>query len=109
MFKSAIKFLFKDSAIYGIAGAINKLMLVISTPIILRFITKDEFGIVSTVIAGSLFFSGLLIFGMDQAVARWFFDLKENNIEYQKKIVSIGFAVHVIAIIFFSFLFFFFQ
>ena len=30
MFKSAIKFLIKDSAIYGIAGAVNKIIAVLS-------------------------------------------------------------------------------
>ena len=76
MFKSAIKFLIKDSAIYGLAGAVNKIIAVLSTPIILRFLSKEEFGIASTVMGGTVFFIGFILLGMDSSIARFFFRQK---------------------------------
>ena len=111
MFKSAIKFLIKDSAIYGLAGAVNKIIAVLSTPIILRFLSKEEFGIASTVMGGTVFFIGFILLGMDSSIARFFFDRnkndKEYNLDYKKKVVTIGFSIQTISLILFCLIFFF--
>ena len=104
-----VKILLKDFAVYGTAGAINKLIAVISTPLILRYLSKDEFGLTSTVIVGSLFFSGFIILGMDSAIARWFFEKEKKDIEYQKQIASIGLAFQIIALTIFGFIMYFFR
>jgi O-antigen/teichoic acid export membrane protein len=98
MFKSAVKFLVKDSAIYGIAGAVNKLLAVFTVPIVVRVLTKEEFGITSTVIGLSTFFVGFIMLGMDSSIARWFFDNETDDINYKKKVTSIGFFVQLISL-----------
>ena len=107
MFKSAIKFLLKDSAVYGIAGAVNKLMAVFTIPIIVRILTKEEYGVASTVMATAAFFVGFITLGVDSAVARWFFYSEDNDNEYRKKITSIGFFIQLTSLVFCMIAFFF--
>ena len=109
MFKSAVKFLVKDSAIYGIAGAVNKLLAVFTVPIVVRVLTKEEFGITSTVIGLSTFFVGFIMLGMDSSIARWFFDNETDDIDYKKKITSIGFFIQLISLLFCLIGFYFLQ
>ena len=108
MFKSAVKFLVKDSAIYGIAGAVNKLLAVFTVPIVVRVLTKEEFGITSTVIGLSTFFVGFIMLGMDSSIARWFFDNETDDIDYKKKdhFYRFFYSINIIIILSNRFLFF---
>ena len=98
MLKSAIKFLIKDSAVYGITGTVSKLIAVFTVPIIVRILTKEEFGITSTVIGASTFFVGFIMLGIDSSIARWFFDNETDDINYKKKVTSIGFFIQLISL-----------
>ena len=98
MLKSAIKFLIKDSAVYGITGTVSKLIAVFTVPIIVRILTKEEFGITSTVIGASTFFVGFIMLGIDSSIARWCFDNETDDTNYKKKVTSIGFFIQLISL-----------
>ncbi len=99
MLKDALKFLTKDSSIYGIAGAVTKLLAVLTVPIVVRILTKEEFGITNTVMSISSIFVGFIILGMDSSIARWFFNDNDDP-NYRKKVVSIGFFIQIISLFF---------
>lgn len=103
--KNRLKFLFKDSAIYGIAGAINKLMVLITFPIIVRFFSKEVFGQIDAINYLIALVLPLSILGIDSAVARFFYD---DHTEKEKKIIiSEGFYALMIITSLFSILLFF--
>ncbi len=109
MLHNALKFLIKDTAIYGIAGAITKFIALFSVPIVARVLTKDEFGTLNTIIAITVVFSGFITLGQDSSVARWFFDKDKSDKEYKVKVVSTGFLLQLTATVIFAIVFFFFH
>lgn len=101
MIKGAIKFLAKDTAVYGIAGAVSKFIAVFTVPIIVRILTKEDYGVLTAVISTSAIFVGVITLGMDSSVARWFFD-KQDDFSYRRTIVSTGFFIQLLALILFA-------
>ena len=99
MLKDAVKFLAKDSAIYGLSGAIAKFIAIFTVPIVLRILTKEEFGVLNTVTSVSALLIGFASLGMDSSIARWFFDDEGASLNHKKKISSTGFFVQLSALI----------
>jgi O-antigen/teichoic acid export membrane protein len=87
--KGRLIFLLKDSIIYGLVGAINKLLMIITFPIIVRFFSKEEFGqIDATTYLVSLFLP-LILIGLDSSVARFFYEVQTDS--EKKQIISEAF------------------
>ncbi len=108
MLKDSLKFLVKDTAVYGLAGAVTKFIAIFTVPILARVLTKDEFGAISTVIAITAVFVGFFSLGQDSAIARWFYDKDSTDSDYRVKITTTGFIVQFVAtLIFCVFVFFF--
>ncbi len=103
-FKNAISQLFKDSLIYGITGGLSKFGNLLIIPIIVEALSKEEYGIYDLTIVFSSIFTGIVVLGQDSAIARFYYDRKEDD-DYRNTIVSIGFFIQVILTVFF-FLFF---
>jgi O-antigen/teichoic acid export membrane protein len=89
-----LKFLAKDSLLYGGAAAINKAFALITFPLIARHFSVDEYGLIDFFSAVATLLSILLIFGQDSAVARFFYEYKEEPI--RKQIVTQSFVVQLI-------------
>ena len=78
-FANKLKFLAKDSVVYGMAGALSKLFSLISLPILTRCFTVSEYGIVDLFATILTTFSLLVVFGQDSGVARYFYEYKSNQ------------------------------
>lgn len=109
MLKDSIKFLVKDTAVYGLAGAVTKFIAIFTVPILARVLTKDEFGTISTVIAITAVFVGFFSLGQDSAIARWFYDKDSTDSNYRVKITTTGFCIQFIATLIFCICVFFFD
>ncbi len=105
--KDSIKFLAKDSAVYGLAGAITKFLAIFTAPILTRVLTKGEYGSINVITSYLSVFAAFLILGQDSSIARFFYDKGEDK-EYRIKIASIGFFIQVIATVIMIILFFIF-
>lgn len=81
-----LKFLLKDSVIYGGVSSLSKFLHIFLLPILTRYISKSDFGIYDTLLTISAFVIGIVIAGTDSSVARFFYDTKDLN--KQKVIVS---------------------
>ncbi|MBI2968176.1 MAG: oligosaccharide flippase family protein [Bacteroidetes bacterium] len=93
MLKERLKFLLKDTALYGIANAVSKFIAFITLPVMVRQLTSSEFGIWNLLmIAGSLMVA-VAIFGMDSAAARYYYD--DANSPNREKIFGHGFIIQV--------------
>jgi O-antigen/teichoic acid export membrane protein len=81
-----IKFLAKDSLLYGGAAAISKALSLITFPLLARYFTVSEFGLIDVFFISITFLSLLFIFGQDSAVARFFYEY--TNEADRKNLIS---------------------
>ena len=81
-----LRFLARDSAVYGLAAAISRFASLLTFPIVVRHLTLSEYGVLDILqVFGSLL-TVFLILGQDSAVARYFFEHKD--VETQKEMIS---------------------
>lgn len=78
-----LKFLLKDTAIYGIANASSKLILFFTLPIIVNSINNADFGVWNLLTIVAALISAISIFGMDSAVIRYYYD-DESKSHHQR-------------------------
>jgi O-antigen/teichoic acid export membrane protein len=74
-----IRFLTKDSILYGIASAIHKIFAIITLPILTRYFSIEEYGIIDFYVLISGLLVTIFVFGQDSAVARFFYDNEDEN------------------------------
>lgn len=84
--RGRLRFLLKDSAVYGGATGISKVFALITFPLIAREFSVAEFGILDYFIVLSGFLCTFLVFGQDSAVARFFYEDQEK--EARKQLIS---------------------
>lgn len=99
MLKERLKFLLKDTALYGIANAISKVIIFLTLPIIVNVISPADFGVWNLLTIVGVIVSAILIFGMDSAVIRYYYD--NTSLEYHRKVFSHGLAVQISLSLFF--------
>ncbi len=107
----ALKFLAKDSALYGIRyGSLQKLVALMIIPLISRYLTKEEFGILNTITPFAMVFAGVITLGQDSAIARWFYDSSDNlsKKDHRINVATTGFLIQLTGGILFGFLVYFF-
>lgn len=71
---SRLKFLAKDSVIYGVGGAVNKALTLITFPLLARHFSVIDYGVIDLLTAWTALIVVWLIFGQDSAVARYFYE-----------------------------------
>lgn len=79
---SLLKNLAGDSLIYGVSGVISRFISIFLVPVYTRIFTPSDYGVISLVTTLFALLSILVILGMDNSVARWFYD--DENAEEQK-------------------------
>lgn len=89
-----LKFLAKDSLLYGGAAAINQAFALVTFPLIARHFSVKEYGLIDYFSAVSGLLAILLIFGQDSAVARFFYEYKDERI--RKQIVTQSLVVQLL-------------
>lgn len=104
--KDKIKFLAKDTLFFGSLKLISLSFPFISIPLLTRYFSITEFGILDSLTIFANFLTLFLVFGQDSSVARWFYQFA-NECE-RKKVISnslimqliFGFAAVLIVFIF---------
>lgn len=99
MLKDRLKFLLKDTALYGFANALSKVIIFLTLPIIVNVISVGDFAVWNLLTIVGLIIASIVIFGMDSAVIRYYYD--DTSLEHHKKVFSNGLAVQVTLIILF--------
>lgn len=84
--KGWIKYLLQDSLIYGIGYGLSRFLHIIILPIIAGALTLSEFGYYSNLVIFYTILGGFFVFGLDSAVARFFYDSEERR--YHQKLLS---------------------
>ncbi|MBL7874124.1 MAG: oligosaccharide flippase family protein [Cyclobacteriaceae bacterium] len=99
MIKERLKFLIKDTALYGVANAISKFIIFLTLPIIVNVISPIDFGVWNLLTIVGVIISAIVIFGMDSAVIRYYYD--DSGFEYHRKVFSHGLVVQICIILIF--------
>jgi O-antigen/teichoic acid export membrane protein len=104
--KSSLSFLAKDVAIFGLANAFSKLFAIILVPILVRMLTKEEYGMVDGINVLVALFLPIIIFGQDSSIARYYFEIKDD--QERKQMISqslvFQFGMSIFTILFFQLL-----
>ncbi len=74
-----LKFLLRDSVVYGGAGAVSKLFSLFTFPIMARYFSIEDYGIIDAFTVLSSLLVTLLVFGQDSAVARFFYEYEADK------------------------------
>jgi O-antigen/teichoic acid export membrane protein len=82
-----IKSLAKDSAIYGIAGIVTRMITVFLVPLYTRIFQPADYGIISLVNATFFIIGMLSICSLDNSAARWYYDTSDET-DRKKTIAS---------------------
>ncbi|MCP4215990.1 MAG: oligosaccharide flippase family protein [bacterium] len=89
-----LKFLLKDSVLYGGANAVAKLFAIFTVPILTRLFTREQFGVIDGIGILAAVFTPIMVMGMDSAIARFFYDTEDEN--ERKQVISQGLLVEVV-------------
>lgn len=79
-------FLARDGVIYGMAGALNKALALVTFPLLARHFSVEEFGLIDLLNVSVVLLVTLLVFGQDSAVARFFYD--DGDTDRRRQIIS---------------------
>jgi O-antigen/teichoic acid export membrane protein len=94
MLKSTLKYLVKDSAFYGLGNGVSKSLQLITLPLIVKSVSDKDFSNWNMVQASTAIVAGIVLFGMDSAAARFYYDVKTFN--ERKKVFTNSLFVQVI-------------
>ncbi len=88
------RFLLSDAAVYGFGGALNKLLALFTFPLLARYFSVEQFGIIDLLNTTVVLLVTFLVFGQDSAVARFFYD--DENSSHRRQVVSQSLAFQII-------------
>ena len=89
-----LKFLLSDTVVYGLGGALNKVLALFTFPLLARYFGVEQFGVIDLLNTSVVLLVTFLVFGQDSAVARFFYD-DENSIR-RRQVVSQSLAFQII-------------
>lgn len=81
-----MKFLLKDSVVYGLGGAVSRLTFLVTFPLLARAFSVSEFGVFDTINTAINFLAILLVFGQDSAIARFYYEYDSDD--ERKELIS---------------------
>jgi O-antigen/teichoic acid export membrane protein len=73
-----LKKLVGESLVYGIAGVLTRFMSVFLVPIYTRIFAPSEYGVLGLVVTVAALLNILLILGLDNSMARWYYDTEDE-------------------------------
>ena len=95
--KGRLRFLVKDSVLYGGAAALNKVFSLSTFPLLARHFSVAEYGLVDMFMVFASFITIFFVFGQDSAVARFFYEYKDEK--SKKELISQSFTLQVFFLI----------
>ncbi|HMO18892.1 MAG TPA: oligosaccharide flippase family protein [Oligoflexia bacterium] len=95
--KNRLKFLFKDTFLYGVSTSLSRAVSLITFPLLARSFSVEEYGLIDLFLFFSSFLAIFLVFGQDSAVARFFYEYKDE--ENRKQLISQSLAIQFLLIL----------
>lgn len=95
----AVKSLFKNSIIYGIANSVQKLIPVIILPIITNHLGKEALKLYDVAFIYTYLFCAIILLSLDTAASVFYFDKKKENFD-KRQVLSYSFYIQVLSLVF---------
>ena len=95
---AAVKSLFKDSVVYGIANVVQKITPLVIIPIIISHLGKNAFKVYDLSFVYAYLFSSLVVLGQDSAASVFYFDKKNDHFN-KKQVLAYSFFIQVFTIL----------
>lgn len=80
---ASVRFLLRDSVLYGFANALVKLSALVSVPILTRSLSREQFGASDSISVLLTLFVASSTLGQDSAVARFFYEVETETARRQ--------------------------
>src|SRR5687768_5666028 len=90
---AAVKRLFKDSVVYGIANVIQKITPLVIIPIVIKQLGDVAFKIYDLSFVYVYLFSSLVVLGQDSASSVFYFEKDEK--QHRRQVLSYSFLIQV--------------
>ena len=95
--RGRLGFLLKDSVLYGGAAAVSKAFALITFPLLARYFSLAEYGVLDFFLVLSGFLVTLFVFGQDSAVARFFYELEDAD--ERRQVISQSLAFQLLGLL----------
>lgn len=95
--QKSVIFLFKDIGFYGGLRALSIITTFFAIPVLTNLYGVQGYGVLETMEAATNLFAIFFIFGMDSAIARFYYD--DDTLTFRKEVISIGFLLQVVFIL----------
>ncbi len=95
--REALKRLTAESLIYGLGQVSGRAVQLLMVPILTRVLTRDVYGVGDLVLAYTQFVVVFLVFGMDGALVRFFYQEPDREARRRMVATSLGFRVVISA------------
>jgi len=102
------KLLVGDTLLYGLSGAATKLLAVFTVPILTRFLTPTDYGVIDATVAWAVVFTGVVVLGQDSAVARFLYD-RPGDPQHRARVIASGLIIQVMLLALFALVFWYFS
>lgn len=97
--KGRLKFLAKDSFLYGGAAMLNKGFSLITFPLLTRYLSVEEYGLMNYFFVFIAFAASFFVFGQDSAVARYFYEYRDKS--SRRELISQSLMFQLFGLLFF--------
>lgn len=94
-----LKFLARDTAVYGVASALNKILALFTFPLLARHFSVDTYGTLDLLNTWAVLLTTLLLFGTDSAAARYYYEEEDAGERRQVITQAFLFQMLVMAIV----------
>lgn len=88
MIRSGLTLLARDTAVYGVAGAGSRFLMLLALPIVAKNLSPDDFGVWTLLTIAGSFVATFVTFGIDSAVVRYYYD--DDSHAHRQAIFSNG-------------------
>lgn len=95
--KNRLVFLMKDTVLYGGAAAFSKAFALVTFPILTRYFSVNDYGVIDYFNVLAALVTTFFILGQDSAVARYFYEDEEN--QTQRKVISQSLSFQLVMLI----------
>ena len=92
-FSSKLKFLAKDTFFFGLIKGASMIFPFLTIPLLTKYLSLEHFGLYENFLVLSTLISLFWVFGMDSAVARWYYQV--DSLLEKKKVVTESLLIQI--------------
>lgn len=92
--RQRLQFLVKDSALYGTAAALSRMLTLLILPVLTRLLSNAEYGALDAMTVLGASYLAFIIMGQDSALARYYYESEDPD--ERKQIITQAFVIELV-------------